>query len=228
VSFWREYYRRCASIERKSSEAKILSVDIFGGICNENYFYSRWLKIDWRVAWMVLPMPKYEDNLEYILGSSVERYKEIFAIPFYEEVENKRTGKINRRYNATNVRIFLAAHKQLEDRVKGSVIQRQDVRQLNVNKKAEDVSNELTLAQIEEKIRLLESEDGRGKGSSQRKADADSDMEDQDGIFDGEVVEDGEDTGGGECGGSEVSEDVSGEDSDDQLDSTDDEEDGDI
>lgn len=140
--------------------------NIWMGICSLDYFLSAVEKFKHQ-AWILMPLPKYEDIIEEALTAGLNRIREVFEFPLYEKKVFKVDGRDQLRevpnYKAAD--LMLKTVKMLDDRAKGGIIQKLEKRvenkNLHLHAKAEgsvkEGANEIdTQNFIEEEIRRLE------------------------------------------------------------------------
>lgn len=119
VSFWREFEK----VMLNGGQGVITNSKIFFGICHETQFYTRFLKLPAKVAWLVKPMQTYQKECEAVLARGTERLWELVELPIY----NKKGLP-----DAKLAEIVLKTIKSIEDRVQGMAVQRQQRVQVNV------------------------------------------------------------------------------------------------
>lgn len=118
-SFWREY--------EKSSwrgTGKIRALNVYAGICTDQYFYSKFLRNPKKLAWMVRPMQEYAREMEALCSRGNER--------FWELLEMKVTDKLG-RVDARKAEVLLKVIAEVHNRARGMVVQKVDKRTLSVH-----------------------------------------------------------------------------------------------
>jgi hypothetical protein len=137
VSFWREMAKRDAALREYKKRGfttevpRIRAVDIFRGVCGETTWYCRFLKSPKKIVYMLQPLPEYLHSMHYLLTRATDRLHEIIELPFWDVDEKGNPSKLN----ATNVKLFFQLYKHIEDRVKGSVIKREQRHQVTASVK---------------------------------------------------------------------------------------------
>lgn len=123
VSFWREYE---AAVREKREY--IAARTVLLGICSDAYFYQKFLKDPFRVAWLVKPVQAYMKEIEAVLLRGTERLWELVDIDI--EIEDKRGNKVVCSRLAT---VLLETIKMIEARAKGHAMQRSEMRAVSLN-----------------------------------------------------------------------------------------------
>ena len=153
--FWLEF--DLAQDQKRNMRAE----NIWMGICSLDLFMSVVEKFKYQ-AWLLLPLPRYDDIIEEALTAGLNRIREVFEFPLYEKKEVKRNG-IMQLIEVPNYRaaeLMLKTVKMLDDRAKGGVVQKieQTNKNLHLHKNADkevrDVEDETDL--IEAEIKRLE------------------------------------------------------------------------
>jgi hypothetical protein len=153
--FWIEY--DLAQDQKRSMQAE----NIWMGICSLDLFLSTVEKYKYQ-AWILMPLPRYDDVIEEALHAGLNRVREIFEFPLYEKKAVKRNGveQIITVPNYKAADLMLKTVKMLDDRARGGVVQKieQTNKNLHLHKNADrsvtSVENENDL--IEAEIRRLE------------------------------------------------------------------------
>jgi hypothetical protein len=140
---------------------KMKAENIWMGVCSLDLFLSVVEKFKYQ-AWILMPLPRYDDIIEEALHAGLNRVREIFDFPLYEKKEVKRNG-IPQLITVPNYKaadLMLKTVKMLDDRVKGGVVQKieQTNKNLHLHSNADgnvrSVENENDL--IEAEIKRLE------------------------------------------------------------------------
>lgn len=145
ASFWREYERAMSQ-----GTGKVSAQSVYSGVCSQQYWNSKLLKKPAKVAWLLRPMQVYEKELEAILHRGTERLWEIIDMPITDS---------KGRHDPKRAQVVLAALKQVEDRVKGMAVQRQQKLQINVNEGSREtrIMAELeSIDSVDQRIKELE------------------------------------------------------------------------
>lgn len=166
ASFWREYERAMSQ-----GTGKVSAQSVYSGVCSQQYWNSKLLKKPAKVAWLLRPMQVYEKELEAILHRATERLWEIIEMPITDS---------KGRHDPRRAAVILAALKQVEDRVKGMAIQRQQKLQVNVNQPSQTrIAADLTsMDNIDARIKELEGQLSGGSGGAPRALSEDHTGED--------------------------------------------------
>jgi hypothetical protein len=147
--FWLEY-DRCARYEDK-----MLSKNIAANVVSVEFFSKTFLKSIVRVCWMLCPIVDFEAKATEALCSGIDEMREIMAMP---NLNSKGTPD----YKIINAKI--AIFKMIDARVNGAAVQRT----LNVNRNEVSVIGEASVidreAEVERKIKELETHENRELG----------------------------------------------------------------
>lgn len=134
---------------------------IYEGKCSRDYFYRCVVPNQLRMAWISSPLVAYEDKARAVLEKVSERYEELIEmeITTMKKRKDPDTGEWI-HYTETcpkKALVLLQTIKNLEDRVKGTAIQRQVAVNANAPdvKKGESVS--VDMSKLDDKIKELES-----------------------------------------------------------------------
>lgn len=146
VSFWREFER----VMWKGS-GKIVSAQIYTGVCTDVYFYKKFLHKPAKFAWMIRPMQSYQKAMEAILHRCTEQLWELANIPLKDS-----KGRWIPKHGA----LFLQAHARIENRIHGMAIQRTEARNMNVNvvTRGKATHGIESMGSIDDRIKQLEAE----------------------------------------------------------------------
>lgn len=143
-SFWIEY-ARCID-----KETKWLSISqIISGICSIEYWAQAVLKSPGLVEWVLRPPISYTRAMEEALYFGVEKVRDILDLPFKSTVIGK--DGFEREVIDTKVaELVLKAFMIIDTRVKGSVIQRSEIKSLNVTASNNELRNAMEAQSMEE------------------------------------------------------------------------------
>lgn len=149
TAFWRSYEE---TVSKEKTHMPTFMV--FRGICSENYFYNKFLKDPWKVAWMVKPVQSYLREIESILLKGTERLWEIMEMDIMSV--DKMTGR--EMVDSKRAAVLLEAIKMVENRAKGLAVQRSEsfIAQANIVSKpvgeVDTVALEDRLKELTEKV----------------------------------------------------------------------------
>ena len=136
-SFWSEYYK--AIKEDRIMEVK----NIISGVCTSRHFINSILKSKNACAWVFRPLPDFFAERDKALKKALERIQEILDLPMYDKKGNVDTKVAN---------LLVKTIKMVEDRVEGSIINRNENKSLSVK-----ITNQpKDLAALEAEIKELE------------------------------------------------------------------------
>jgi hypothetical protein len=149
MAFWYEYDQ--AQLTLKPMEMK----RVYAGVCSDAYFYQRYLGVPHRVAWMLTPVTDYVTKTKEALDFGLDRIREILE---REPVNHK--GQFDSRLAELQVKITW----MLEQRVKGAVVQRAEVKTMGLNihttdKQVGQAMIENSMESMEKRLKELEREE---------------------------------------------------------------------
>lgn len=152
VSFWREYRRA------KTTSSLMKAMDIYGGICMKQTFYKK-IRTPLTLAFIICPSKDEIIVQEEMLALAYRKMRQILAMPLYEPVFDRSGNKTGKRPNTSLMKLQIDIANKLEDRLKGSVVQRQQIeaRTLTVQAKPE------SLVGIEAQIEAIKALEAKGK-----------------------------------------------------------------
>jgi len=88
------------------------------GICSTTYFYNRWLKNTYRVAWLLIPIRKHQDMIDEAFIFALNKVRnEILTMPVTEK----------------SAPVILKALEYFTNRSLGPMLQKIEQRSMNVN-----------------------------------------------------------------------------------------------
>lgn len=126
-----------------SGDFRIKMTDIYGGICDNAYFYNHFLKQPIRVAWLVSPPIDSGALLEAAFMHSFERVIE---------------GILNMPVTEKSAPVILSAFKYFADRHLGPIVHKVESKNLNVELTGStQVTDSVSRSDLMEKIKELES-----------------------------------------------------------------------
>jgi hypothetical protein len=133
---WNRFYE-----VEKSGSMRLKMVDIYGGICSNQYFYNELTKNPARVAWLIVP-PIDTDSL----------IEEAFRFSF----EKVRDGILNMPITEKSAPIILKAFQYFADRHLGPMVQRLETKNMNIEVDGGKMNQgSVDPYEIEEKLREL-------------------------------------------------------------------------
>lgn len=121
VAFWHEYVRA------QDAGNKIRLITAFSNFCSDHYFYHKMITNPKKVAWIICRPAHYMMSLEASLDNGRRSIKKIMAMKIFDDNGNIKPKEAG---------IFLKAYEMLDNRVRGSVIQR--IEQKSVHYRADD------------------------------------------------------------------------------------------
>lgn len=130
-SWWREV------MDAEEADRRMQPVKVYEGICSKQYF-DKILHAPKKLAWILKPLSTYETKLEALLERAIKRYDDLLAIDFMvpKQIVNRETKKRETIMVADPklAAVLLQSIKNIEDRVKGTPLQRQAIQTEDINK----------------------------------------------------------------------------------------------
>lgn len=126
-------------------------IDICKGICDPRSFNAQVMKDHGRFVYIMTEPPDYWTTMEDMLHLSIPEMRDILLM---EAKPHPRSGVIDIRLLDLKFKIF----QYLDQRQKGSIVQRQETKNLNLNIDASAQQKPQTLAEVEEQLQLLRKE----------------------------------------------------------------------
>lgn len=120
-AFWEEL------IEAQQRNKKMRIWRIHQNRCNKEYFYAI-IKNPQKMAWILSPLVHYEDKTKAALDAVSERYGELINMDITSTKRVKQPDGTFEMVKETDPRkalVLLQVIKNLEDRIKGTAVQRQ-------------------------------------------------------------------------------------------------------
>jgi len=141
-AFWQEYDRSMRTNSTMETTA------VFRGIVFDEPRFYIMLDDPKFVSYMLLPVQSYKVLTEGMHNLALKQLHDTLNLPHVNE-----EGKIDHRLLAQKMKIY----KMMDDRIKGSVIQRQEIKAISqVNHTTEVRDVQMTSQQIEARIKELE------------------------------------------------------------------------
>ena len=147
---------------RAQTDGRMFRVtNLIRDIVSEKVFYSYYLNSVYKMAWMIRPAVKYEDRTFAALTKATERYNDLIDMDITVIRKRKVDGEWVEFEEtcAKKAAVLLSVIKNLEDRVKGTAIQRQ----INISANSpssKQSSARLDMAAVERKLLELETKLG--------------------------------------------------------------------
>lgn len=139
ISFWDEYLR---AVEQKRP---MYISSIIKGACSPEFFYSTIIRNQQLLAYITIPPADYQLALREMLELGWDRMREVLMMPMTSKVpvqirtKDEETGKIittTELIETPNTKLIAemrAIVQQLDQRIKGAVMQRMQIDQRNLN-----------------------------------------------------------------------------------------------
>lgn len=151
---WEEYNKA------QDSNQSIRVYEICKGICTTNYFYAAVLRNKKVLAYMLIPPKDYETAAEEALMLGVNQIRKILMFPLWDD-----KGKPNTKVAALQLNVM----KMLDARIKGAPTQRIEQKTLQANVDVAQLSEELTMKDIEARLRKLRGDEEKQELLDQRR-----------------------------------------------------------
>lgn len=119
-AFWEEYTQ--AQMENRKMRVYKVHEAI-----NKDYFYKI-IKDPYKMAWILHPMQRYENKIQAVLDKAVSRYNELIGmeITTIKRIKDENGDyRIIEEVDPRKAAVLFQVIKSVEDRVKGSAVQRQ-------------------------------------------------------------------------------------------------------
>lgn len=141
ITFWSEYHRAM------EAQSMIRVSSVTGGVCTDHTFYHRVAVDPARLVFILTQPSNYKVDLEETLYVLVRKLREIADLPVTDE-----EGQPNYK----NIDLLLKTFPHIDNRVKGGVIQRSEIKSVTTNvtvpKQTVDISDiDRKLAELERK-----------------------------------------------------------------------------
>jgi len=133
LKFWNEYESAVVNHAKKINISNIIY-----GVCSREFFYSHYLTIDSRVAWMMCVPTSYSAKVEEALEYGIDQLRDLLEEPH--------------KGNVAMARLKLDIVKMLDQRVRGAIVQKTMSLQLNADK---ETTKKVALAMTEDKMKNL-------------------------------------------------------------------------
>ena len=154
LAFWDEYFVACDNSKKMRIEA------IYPRVCSREYFYSFVVANPLRLAWMMTPPEEYMLRMRSLLEQGLQRFEEIMKLPITKKIlVKKKDGKegvmsvADTKLIAEMIKIFAI----VDNRVKGSVVQKLQVSQQNLNVNV-DYEAPKSYQEVEKELLAIEKE----------------------------------------------------------------------
>lgn len=123
LAFWFEF-------DRSQSEGRKMDLaNVYSGVCLKEYFYNTYMKNASKVAWLLCIPTSYDKKIHEALDFAMERMRDILD-------EDPESYPMSQRvkFKELQAKIFV----MLDQRAKGSYLQRQEIKQMNLNVHSSD------------------------------------------------------------------------------------------
>lgn len=117
ILFWREYQWAV------DNDKTMILASMARGVCPDKYVYQNILKDNPLLAWILYPMPSYENSMTEMLDLSTRKLREILEL----ESVNLKTGVPDHKLLSLQIKV----HELVENRVRGA-----NPQVLNINQKS--------------------------------------------------------------------------------------------
>lgn len=162
------------TIEAQAAGKRVAVSAICRNICSENYFKDRIMTDPGMLAWMLRPVVKYEDKTFAALSKATKRYEDLIDMDITVTKRKKVDDEWVEYQDVCPKKalVLLSVIKNLEDRVKGTAIQRQ----INISTPGPKAGSGavLDMDAVESKLKELESKLGGTDGDKDVREQTDS------------------------------------------------------
>lgn len=141
---WEEYNKAM------DKDQKVKIVEICKGICAVNYFYAVVLRNKKVLAYLLCPPKEYEVAAHEALMLGIRQIRNILHFPLWD-----KKGNPDPKIAALQLNVV----KMLDARVKGAPTQKIEQKTLQANVDVHDLAQELTMKDVEAKLRKLRGEE---------------------------------------------------------------------
>jgi len=120
-SFWEEITRV------QGSGKRMIVAKVYNNIMGKEYFYDM-IKDAHKMAWIINPLTSYEDKTQAALDKVTERYDELINMPItsHKKIKDKEgNDEWIEEVDPKKALVLLQVIRNLEDRIKGTAVQRQ-------------------------------------------------------------------------------------------------------
>lgn len=149
LAFWTEFDRA-----QYQNAKEMRMAYVYSGACTKQLFYDQFLNIPQKVAWMLCPPASYETIVEEALAFGIDKLRDILEMDEFEyDVRGRK--KLNTKLLELKAKIVA----MLDQRVRGSVVQRVEQKTLNLSvteKSAERKADENHMEYLERRLKELE------------------------------------------------------------------------
>ncbi len=148
-SFWMEY-RRAINLPTPALNFTTIITDI----CSLDYFYTKYITMPYRMAWMLCKPASYDGKLGEAVSYGIDYMREILDMPAI-----KPDGTFDHKLAEMKIKVTV----WLDQRLHGSIVQRSEQKNLNVQltSKDKDIIHQITGSKSEtdlkNRIKQLES-----------------------------------------------------------------------
>lgn len=146
IQFWLEYDRSMTTMKRMEI------MNVTAGVCSNQYFRERFLHRPEKVAWLLACPVSYTRKIEEALDFGLDRLRDMLELSVTDA-----QGKLNLKLMELQAKIVAL----LDQRVKGSVVQRIEQKNMNLNVTTSDKSvaealTGSTMEKLDRKLKELE------------------------------------------------------------------------
>lgn len=133
---------------------------IYDGKVSKAYFYEKILTDPAKMAWITSPLDSYEDKSKAALDMVTSRYEDLINMEITTTKKRKVDGEWEEYVEVCpkKAAVLLQVIKNLEDRIKGTAIQRQV--NVNASEPTKKTKSELDMSEVERKLMELEKQLG--------------------------------------------------------------------
>ena len=129
---------------------------VYDGKVSKAYFYDKILTDPLKMAWITSPLDSYEDKSKAALDMVTQRYEDLINMDI-TTTKKRKVGDEWEEYSEVcpkKAMVLLQVIKNLEDRIKGTAIQRQV--NVNANEPSKKTKAELNMEEVNNRLKELE------------------------------------------------------------------------
>lgn len=168
ISFWDEF--RLSQNQKRP----MMMQNVLNGLCSKPYFYEKVVKDKLKLAWLITPPPEEILVQKQLIQIGLKRLQEVLELPVievtYRDLKGKQSNsprfKTIRKVNVPLIKEIRGIVEMLQNRVYGSVIQKQQIesKTLAVNLTDKELpGGEPTVADLEKALKKLTDLEKRAK-----------------------------------------------------------------
>jgi len=129
---------------------------VYDNCCSKEYFYRDIISNPAKMAWITSPLDSYEDKSKAALDMVTQRYEDLISMDINTTKKRKVDGEWEEYQEVCPKKalVLLQVIKNLEDRIKGTAVQRQI--NINTNEPSKKTKGELDMDAVNSRLIELE------------------------------------------------------------------------